>query len=53
MKEKVWQWLAWHLPKVLVYWASIRLMANATMGKYSSQDVTRLNAITALERWEG
>jgi len=52
IKEKFWTWLAWHLPKKLVYWASVRLIANATMGKYSSQDVTTLQAWVALERWE-
>ena len=52
IKEKFWTWLAWHLPKKLVYWASIRLIANATTGKYSSQDVTTLQAWVALERWE-
>jgi len=51
MKENFWQWLAWRLPRILVYWASVRVMANATMGKFSSQDVTKLNAMVALERW--
>jgi hypothetical protein len=52
MKEKIWQWIAWHLPRSLVYWASVRLIANATMGKYASQDVTTLKAYIAQERWE-
>jgi hypothetical protein len=25
MMERIWIWLAWHLPRPLVYWAAIRL----------------------------
>lgn len=49
--KKITQWLAWRLPKRLVYWASIRLIANATQGKYSSTVVPELTAIEALKRW--
>ena len=51
-REKFWMWLAWRLPKQLVYWASIRLMAHATVGPYSSQIVPELTAADALKRWE-
>ena len=30
MREKLHMWLAWKCPKWLVYWCSIRLLANAT-----------------------
>jgi hypothetical protein len=50
---KFWSWLAWRLPKRLVYWAAIRLIANATQGKYSNQVVPELKILDALERWEG
>lgn len=52
MKDKIYTWLAWRLPRRLVYWASIRLMVAATQGKYSSQIVPDLAAMDALKRWE-
>lgn len=45
-------WVAWRLPKKLVYWAVIRLMAYATQGDYSGQVVPELTAMDALQRWE-
>lgn len=52
MREKLWIKLAWFIPKKLTYWASIRLMVNATVGEYSSQDVAALTCADALQRWE-
>ena len=52
MKEKFLIWLAWHMPKSLVYWCAIRLGANATQGEYSNQIVPDLNFADALKRWE-
>lgn len=49
--EKIWVAIAWALPRKLVYWASIRLMSAATVGKYSSQVVPELSAMDALKRW--
>ena len=49
---KIWTALAWKLPKSLVYWAAIRLMSNATTGRYSNQVVPDLGAVDALKRWE-
>ncbi len=51
MIEKAAMWIAFHLPKTLVYWATIRLIANATQGKYSNQVVPELGAMDALQRW--
>jgi hypothetical protein len=51
-KEKFWFWLAWHLPKKLIYFATIRLLVHATTGKYSNTEVPELNAIEALRRFE-
>jgi hypothetical protein len=39
------------LPRKLVYWAAIRLMTNATTGKYSNQVVPELTCLDALKRW--
>lgn len=51
MREKVVRWIAWHLPRGIVYWCSIRLIANATTGEYSNQIVPNLGAMDALQRW--
>ena len=52
MREKLTIWLAWKLPRTLVYWCAIRLMAHATQGKHSGQPVPELTGIEALRRWQ-
>jgi len=47
-----WQWLAYRLPRRLVYYAALRLMVHATVGKWSSQVVPELRAMDALMRWQ-
>jgi hypothetical protein len=49
--DKFYMWIAWRLPKNLVKWVSIRLIASATSGKYSNTIVPELTAIDALKRW--
>ena len=49
--KRLWKKLAWIIPKPLVYWAGMRLMANATSGKYSNQIVPELTFMDALTRW--
>jgi hypothetical protein len=51
MRESVIRWIAWHLPRPVVYWCSIRLIANATQGEYGNQVVPELGAMDALQRW--
>jgi hypothetical protein len=51
MKERILIWLAWRTPRSLVYWCSIRLIAHATVGRYSDQVVPELLAMDALKRW--
>ena len=51
-KEKLVTKLVWALTKSIVYWCAIRLIANATTGKYSNQIVPELKAMDALKRWE-
>lgn len=51
-REWFWKELAWLLPKNLVMWATIRLIAHATQGKYGTTIVPELTAMEALERWE-
>lgn len=52
MKEKVQMWIAWRLPRWLVKWAAVRLVAEATTGKYGTTIVPELTAMDALKRWE-
>jgi len=49
--EKWMLWIVWKLPKRLVMWCAIRVMANATTGQYSNQVVPELTAMDALDRW--
>lgn len=50
--EKFWVWLAWLLPRQLAYWATIRLIAHSTSGKYGSTYVNDLTPMDVLKRWE-
>lgn len=50
--EKTYKNLAFILPKRLVYWCSIRLIASVTQSQYSNQPVSELTAMDALKRWE-
>ncbi len=51
MKERLLTWIAWHLPKSLVYWATIRAGAHASTGKYSDQIVPEMTYLDVLRRW--
>lgn len=50
--ERLRLWFVWKLPRGLVYWCAIRLIANATTGNHGSQIVPELTAMDALKRWE-
>ena len=52
IKEKMMLSIVWALPKGVIYWCAIRLIANATQGEYSNQIVPDLSAMGALKRWE-
>ena len=43
--------LVYLLPRSLVYWCAIRLIAHATTGKHGAQLVSDLTAMDALDRW--
>ena len=51
MLEKVVMWIAWHLPKPIVYWCAIRVGCNATQDQWSNQIVPELKFMDALKRW--
>lgn len=50
--ERIAMAIAWRLPRYLVYWCAIRLMAHATTGEYGSTVVPELPAMEALKRWD-
>jgi hypothetical protein len=50
--DAVLQWLAWRLPRRLVMWCAIRLIAHATQGRYGDTVVPELTAMDALQRWD-
>lgn len=52
LKDKVLMGLVWKLPKSIVYWCTIRLIAYATTGKYGKTIVPELTAMDALKRFE-
>lgn len=52
LPEKVCTWIAWKLPRQLVLWCAVRLMAHATTGKYGSQVVDTVSIVDALDRWD-
>lgn len=51
MLDKLWMWIAFHLPHRVVYWAHVRVVAKATTGEYSTQIVPELMAVDAMKRW--
>ncbi len=46
------QWLAWKLPRRLVYFAAIRMWAHTTQGPWENEIVTSVRRDEALQRWE-
>lgn len=51
-KLRFWLWIAFKLPRGLVSACFVRVMTNATTGKYSSTVVPELTGMEALRRWE-
>ncbi len=52
MQEKLIIWVAWKLPRRLVYWCAVRLLVAATVPPYGDQVVPELTGMVALTRWE-
>jgi hypothetical protein len=44
--------IAWRLPRWLVRWAAVRVIAHATTGRYDKTVVPELPAMEALSRWD-
>ena len=54
MIEKHWftRWIAYRLPKRVVYWALIRAGAKVTTGEFANTVVPDLSFVEALKRYE-
>lgn len=52
LRDETMLWCAHRLPRWLVRWATIRLIAHATVGKYGRTIVPELSAMEALKRWD-
>ena len=52
MIEKIIIWIVWRLPRSIVYWSAIRVMAHATTGQHGDTEVPALTGMDALKRWE-
>ena len=50
--NRFWYWLAWAVPKKLVYFCGIRLWCHATQGKHSGVIVGEVRMNAALKNWE-
>ncbi len=53
IKEKVLMAIVWSLPKVLVKWAYVRVVAHATTGKYEKTELPGLDVVEVIQRWNG
>lgn len=48
-----YRWLAWKLPRGLVRWCSVRLMAASSCGSHSDRVVSEITCLDALNNWDG
>lgn len=51
LRERIVSWLCARLPLDVVYWCHVRVVAYATTGSYSDQDVSALLVQDAAKRW--
>lgn len=50
--DGLWLWLVRFIPRSVVYWAGVRLLAHATSGQYSDTHVANVSGIEMLRRWQ-
>ena len=51
IRNRIYSQIAGWLPKRLVYFCALRLMAYATSGQYGDTEVPALTGMDALARW--
>ncbi len=49
--EKLYNFIAQHLPKRIIYFALIRAWSNATTGEYSDQEIPAVTMVEVIDRW--
>lgn len=50
--EKLIIAIVWRLPRRVVMWAAIRLMAHATVGQWGNEHPDSVSIMAALKRWD-
>lgn len=51
LKERILMWIAWHIPRKIAYWCTIRVIQHAAQGEWEEQEVPELLAMDILPRW--
>lgn len=49
--ERLLMWLAWHLPRRLVGWCYVRVLAEASTGPFSQKEMGTITATEAYLAW--
>lgn len=50
-RVKLWYWVVRHLPKRLLYFSFMHVMAHATTGEYGSTEAPSLSGMDAIKRF--
>ncbi len=50
--DRILLWLAWRIPRRLVYHCGVRIAAHATSGVFGKDEVPLVTVMDALARWE-
>ena len=50
--EKFLWWIAYKLPRKLVYLCAIRVWSYATTGKYGNTEATAITFVDGIKRWD-
>jgi hypothetical protein len=50
--ERLLIWVIWHLPKILVRWAFIRVVSEVCTGSWGIQPLSQIGVVEALKRWD-
>lgn len=51
MKDKIWQWIAWHLPHELAYRAAVRVCVWSSQHGQANTEMGAITFQNALEEW--
>lgn len=52
IKENVIRKFVWKLPRYLIMWCYIRVVAHATTGNFGNTIVPEISAMDVLKRWD-